>query len=127
MALPVNVAVNVFEAGLMHVLMSVLGPVVVGVGVLVCDVLVLVLMCGVRMCVSQVAVLVFVCMRRVVGMLLGHGCRLLVRNMLCFQLISLTRRRFVLEHPGATMIRRLPSAHRRRGDDGEPRDRRARR
>jgi hypothetical protein len=36
----------------------------------------------VRMCMSLFAVLVFVRMRRVVGVLLGHGCHLLVRNML---------------------------------------------
>jgi hypothetical protein len=74
------VAVHVFQAGLVHVLMSVLGPVVVSVGVLVGHMVVL--MRGVRMCVSLFAVLVFVRMRRVVGVLLGHGCHLLVRNML---------------------------------------------
>lgn len=75
-ALCVGVAVNVFQAGLMYVLVSVHGPVFVGVGVLVRDVVVL--MCGVRMCVSHVAVVVFVRMRRVVTVLLGHGCQLLV-------------------------------------------------
>jgi hypothetical protein len=74
------VAVHVFQAGLVHVLMSVLGPVFVSVGVLVGHMVVL--MRGVRMCVSLFAVLVFVRMRRVVGVLLGHGCHLLVRNML---------------------------------------------
>jgi hypothetical protein len=74
------VAVRVFQAGLVHVLMSVLGPVLVSVGVLVGHMVVL--MRGVRMCVSLFAVLVFVRMRRVVGVLLGHGCHLLVRNML---------------------------------------------
>jgi hypothetical protein len=74
------VAVHVFQAGLVHVLMSVLGPVVVSVGVLVGHMVVL--MRGVRMCVSLFAVLVFVRMRRVVGVLLGHGCHLLARNML---------------------------------------------
>jgi hypothetical protein len=74
------VAVHLFQAGLVHVLMSVLGPVVVSVGVLVGHMVVL--MRGVRMCVSLFAVLVFVRMRRVVGVLLGHGCHLLVRNML---------------------------------------------
>jgi hypothetical protein len=74
------VAVHVFQAGLVHVLMSVLGPVLVSVGVLVGHMVVL--MRGVRMCVSLFAVLVFVRMRRVVGVLLGHSCHLLVRNML---------------------------------------------
>jgi hypothetical protein len=74
------VAVHLFQAGLVHVLMSVLGPVVVSVGVLVGHMVVL--MRGVRMCMSLFAVLVFVRMRRVVGVLLGHGCHLLVRNML---------------------------------------------
>ena len=37
-----GVAVHTFEIGLVHVLVSVLGSVFVGVGVLVCDVLVLV-------------------------------------------------------------------------------------
>jgi hypothetical protein len=74
------VAVRVFQAGLVHVLMSVLGPVLVSVGVLVGHMVVL--MRGVRMCVSLFAVLVFVRMRRVVGVLLGHSCHLLVRNML---------------------------------------------
>jgi hypothetical protein len=70
------VAVHLFQAGLVHVLMSVLGPVVVSVGVLVGHMVVL--MRGVRMCMSLFAVLVFVRMRRVVGVLLGHGCHLLV-------------------------------------------------
>jgi hypothetical protein len=38
----VGVAVHTFEIGLVHVPVSVLGSVFVGVGVLVCDVLVLV-------------------------------------------------------------------------------------
>jgi hypothetical protein len=50
----VGVTVHVFQTGLMHVLMGVLGPVPVGVGVLV---------------------------RGVMGVRLGHG-QLLVRNML---------------------------------------------
>ena len=75
MALCVGVAVNVFQAGLMYMLMSVLGPVFVRVGVLVRDVVVV--MCGVRMCVSYVAMVVFMRMRRVVTVLLGHSCRLL--------------------------------------------------
>ena len=40
--LPVSVAVHVLEVGLVHVLVSVLGSVFVGMGVLVCDVVVLV-------------------------------------------------------------------------------------
>jgi hypothetical protein len=84
----VLVVVRVFEAGLVHVLMSVLGAVVVGVGVLVGHVVVL--MRGVCMCVSLFAVLVLVLVRvrRVVGVLLGHGCqlsiRISIRNMLFF-------------------------------------------
>jgi hypothetical protein len=68
----VGVAVNILEAGLVHVLMSVLGSIFVGVGVLVGDMVVLVR--GVRMCVSHVAMVVVVGMRRVVGVLVGHGC-----------------------------------------------------
>ena len=74
------VAVRVFQAGLVRVLMSVLGPVVVGVGVLVGHMVVR--MRGVRMCVSLFAVVVLVRVRRVVGVLLGHGCQLSLRNML---------------------------------------------
>jgi hypothetical protein len=67
----VGVIVNVLEAALVHVLMSVPGSVVVGVGVFVGDVLVL--MGGVRMCVDHVAVPVFVGMRCVMGVRwLGH-------------------------------------------------------
>jgi hypothetical protein len=76
----VRVAVNVIEARLVHVLVGVLGSVFVGVRVLVCHMVVL--MRGVRMCMGHFAVLVFVRMRRVMGVLLGHDCRLLVRNML---------------------------------------------
>ena len=65
------VAVRLFQAGLVHVLMGVLGPVVVGVGVFVGHVVVC--MRGVRVSVGLLAVLVFVRMRRVVGVLLGHG------------------------------------------------------
>lgn len=90
-ALSVGVAVNVFEAGLVHVLMSVLGSVVVGVRVLVRDMVVL--MRGVRMCVSHVAVVVFVRMRRVMGVLLGHGRLPLVRNMLCLLVVHSALRR----------------------------------
>jgi hypothetical protein len=76
----VRVFVNVFEAGLVHVLMRVFGAVFVRVGMLVCDVVVL--MRGVRVCVGHVAMVMFVRMRRVMGVLLGHGCRLLLRNTL---------------------------------------------
>jgi hypothetical protein len=62
--------VCVLEAGLMHVLVGVLGSVRVGVGVLVRDMVVL--MRGVRMCVRHLAMAVFVRMRCVVGVLLGH-------------------------------------------------------
>jgi hypothetical protein len=68
------VAVNVFEAGLMHVLVGVLSPVLMGVAVLVRDMVVL--MRGVRMAVSFVAVAVFVCVRGVMGVL-GHVLSLL--------------------------------------------------
>ncbi len=76
-----GVAVNVFQAGLVYMLMSVFGPIGVGVGVFVLDVVMLV--CGVCMRVGHVAVLVFVRVWRVVVVLLGHQCRLLVRNILC--------------------------------------------
>jgi hypothetical protein len=49
---------RILEAGLMHVAVSVLGSVVVGVGVFVLDVLVLVV--GVRVRVSDAAVLMLV-------------------------------------------------------------------
>jgi hypothetical protein len=76
----VGVAVNVFEAGLVHVLMRVFGAVIVRVGMLVCDMVVL--MRGVRMCMGHIAMVVLVRMRRVMGVLLGHGGRLLLRNTL---------------------------------------------
>jgi hypothetical protein len=76
----VRVAVNVFEARLVHVLVSVLGSVFVCVWVLVCHMVVF--MRGVRMRMGHFAMLVFVRMRRVMGVLLGHDCRLLVWNML---------------------------------------------
>jgi hypothetical protein len=72
--------VNVFEARLVHVLVGVLGSVFVGVRVLVCQMVVL--MRGVRMRMGHFPVLVFVRMRRVMGVRLGHDCHLLVRNML---------------------------------------------
>lgn len=76
------VAVRLFQAGLVHVLMSVLSPVAVGVGVFVGHVVVR--MRGVRVCVGLLAVLVLVRMRRVVGVLLGHGCQLSLRSVLSF-------------------------------------------
>ena len=71
---------NVFEAGLVHVLMRVFGPVVVRVGMFVCHVVVL--MRGVRMCMGHIAMVVFVRMRCFMGVLFGHGYRLLLRNTL---------------------------------------------
>ena len=65
-----DVLVHVLEAGLVHVLMGVFGPVGVSVAVLMFDVVML--MRGVRMCVGDVAVLVFVRVWRVVGVLFGH-------------------------------------------------------
>ena len=75
-----RVAVNLFEVGLVHVLVGVLGAVFVGVRMLVGHVVVI--MCGVRVRVSHVAMLMFVRVRRVMGVLLGHNFRLLVWNML---------------------------------------------
>jgi hypothetical protein len=70
-ALLVSVVVHAFEIGLVHVLVSVLGSVFVGVGVLVCDMVVL--MRGVRMGVGHVGMAVLVRVRRVMGVLFGHG------------------------------------------------------
>jgi hypothetical protein len=67
----VGVVVGAFEVGLVHVLMSVLGPVLVGVGVLVRHVVVV--MRGVRVCVRLAAMTVFVCVRCVMGVLFAHG------------------------------------------------------
>jgi hypothetical protein len=66
----VRVLVNLLEPGLVQMRMRVLGPVMVGMGVLVLDVLVLVI--GVRMRVFDAAVLVLVRMRVLVGVLFGH-------------------------------------------------------
>jgi hypothetical protein len=66
----VRVLVNLLEPGLVQMRMRVLGPVMVGMGVLVLDVLVLVI--GVRMRVLDAAVLVLVRMRVLVGVLFGH-------------------------------------------------------
>jgi hypothetical protein len=66
----VRVLVNLLEPGLVQMRMGVLGPVMVGMGVLVLDVLVLVI--GVRMRVLDAAVLVLVRMRVLVGVLFGH-------------------------------------------------------
>jgi hypothetical protein len=68
--LVVGVLVDLFEPGLVQMRMRVLGPVMVGVGVFVLDVLVL--MVGVRMRVLDAAVLVVVRMRTLVGVLFGH-------------------------------------------------------
>jgi hypothetical protein len=69
-ALVVGVLVNLLEPGLVQMRMGVLGPVMVGMGVLVLDVFVLVI--GVRMRVLDAAVLVLVRMRVLVGVLFGH-------------------------------------------------------
>ena len=69
-ALVVGVLVNLLEPGLVQMRMGVFGPVMVGMGVLVLDVLVLVI--GVRMRVLDAAVLVLVRMRVLVGVLFGH-------------------------------------------------------
>jgi hypothetical protein len=66
----VGVLVNLLQPGLVQMRMGVLGPVMVGMGVLVLDVLVLVI--GVRMRVLDAAVLVLVRMRVLVGVLFGH-------------------------------------------------------
>ena len=66
----VRVLVNLLEPGLVQMRMGVLGPVMVGMGVLVLDVFVLVI--GVRMRVLDAAVLVLVRMRVLVGVLFGH-------------------------------------------------------
>jgi hypothetical protein len=69
----VGVAVSVFQAGLVHVLMRVLGSVVVRVVVLMCDVVVLMRGVCVGMRRFAVLMLVLVCVGRVVGVLLGHS------------------------------------------------------
>jgi hypothetical protein len=66
----VCVLVNLLEPGLVQMRMGVLGPVMVGMGVLVLDVLVLVI--GVRMRVLDAAVLVLVRVRALVSVLFGH-------------------------------------------------------
>ena len=65
-----GVLVNLLEPGLVQMRMGVLGPVMVGMGVLVLDVLVLVI--GVRMRVLDAVVLVLVRMRALVSVLFGH-------------------------------------------------------
>jgi hypothetical protein len=67
----VGVFVHVFEVGLVLVLMNVLRPVLVDVEVLVRHVVVV--MRGVRVCVSLAAVVVFVRMRCVMGVLFAQG------------------------------------------------------
>jgi hypothetical protein len=67
----VGVVVHVFEVGLVHVLMSVLRPVLMRVGVLVRHMIVV--MRGVRVCVSLAAMVVFVRVRCVMGVLFAHG------------------------------------------------------
>lgn len=63
--------VNFFKAGLMQVRMGVFGPVVMSMGVLVLDMLVL--MCGVRVYVIRLAVLMLVRMWCVVGVRPCHN------------------------------------------------------
>jgi hypothetical protein len=65
-----GVAVSVLESGLVHVLVSVVSPVLVGVRVLVLNMLVLV--SGVRMGMRRLAVLVFVRVRFLVSVLTCH-------------------------------------------------------
>ena len=65
-----GVLVSLLEPGLVQMRMGVLGPVMVGMGVLVLDVPML--MIGVRMRVLDAAVLVLVRMRALVGVLFGH-------------------------------------------------------
>src|SRR5271167_3654736 len=69
-ALVMGVLVSLLEAGLVQMRMGVLGPVMVGMGVLVLDVPML--MIGVRMRVLDAAVLVLVRMRALAGVLFGH-------------------------------------------------------
>lgn len=69
--LRVRVAVRVFETGFVHMLMGVLGSVLVGVRVLVGDMVML--MRGVRMCMSRIAMVVFVGVWHVMGVHFGHG------------------------------------------------------
>ena len=59
------VAVRAFKAGLVHVMMGVLGSVLVSVGVFVGDMVML--MRGVRMRVGHIAMVVFVRVWRVMG------------------------------------------------------------
>lgn len=65
-----GVTVDFLQAGLVHVLMGVFGPVGVSVGVLVLHMVMLV--GGVRVGMRHVSVLVFVRVWRVVGMLFAH-------------------------------------------------------
>jgi hypothetical protein len=66
----VGVLVNLLEPGLVQMRMGVLGPVMVGMGVLVLYVLVLVI--DMRMRVLDAAVLVLVRVRALVGVFFGH-------------------------------------------------------
>jgi hypothetical protein len=66
----VDVLVSLLEACLVHVRMGVLGPVIVCMGVHMLDVLMVVL--GVRVRVRDLAVVVLVRMRVLVGVLFGH-------------------------------------------------------
>jgi hypothetical protein len=66
----VCVVAILLEARLVHVCVGVLGPVRVGVSVLVLDMLVVVRRVRVRM--RNAAVFVFVCMYTLMGVLVGH-------------------------------------------------------
>lgn len=88
-----GVAVHVFEAGLVHVLVGVLGSVVVGVWVLVRNMAVV--MRGVLVGVNLVAVVVFVRMRCLVAVLFGHVSS--PYRMVCVRGSSVSRYRRVLQ------------------------------
>src|SRR5277367_870886 len=83
--LVVGVLVSLLEPGLVHVRMGVLGPVIVGMGVHVLDVLVFVI--GVWVLVRDPAVLVLVRMRALVGVLFGHLDHLLCYEKRCLTLL----------------------------------------
>jgi hypothetical protein len=90
----VYVVVNFLKAGLMHMPVGVRGPVVVGMGVFVLNVVVFV--CGVRVCVGGIAMLMFVRMRPFMGVLLRHSNHLLR-----------SKRIVLLAHSGRATINRV--------------------
>ena len=83
---------NLLQARLMHVLMGMFGPVLVSVRVFVLHMVVLV--GRVRMGMRHVAVLVFVRVWRVVGVLFAHWCSLLCEIPCGYCSLSALRRRF---------------------------------